>query len=203
MTESRAHWDETYATKDETRVSWYQPSPEQSLALIKASGSPVAAVIDVGGGTSRLADALLADGYRDVTVLDISAVALERSKARLGDRADAITWIVADVTQWKPVRTWNVWHDRAVFHFLTDAASQDAYLEALKQGTAPGSAVIMATFALAGPERCSGLPVQRYSAASLAARLGADFRLYAEREVMHPTPFGTLQAFTYAALRRI
>lgn len=203
MSERRAHWDETYATKDETKVSWYQPSPEQSLALIRAAGSPAAAVIDVGGGTSRLADALLADGYRDITVLDISAVALERSKARLGRRADAVSWIVADVTQWKPARTWDIWHDRAVFHFLTDAAAQDAYLEALKQGTRPGSAVIMATFAPAGPERCSGLPVQRYSAASLAARLGADFRLYAERDEMHPTPFGTEQAFTYAALRRI
>lgn len=203
MSERRAHWDETYATKDETKVSWYQPSPEQSLALIRAAGSPAAAVIDVGGGTSRLADALLADGYRDITVLDISAVALERSKARLGRRADAVSWIVADVTQWKPARTWDIWHDRAVFHFLTDAAAQDAYLEALKLGTRPGSAVIMATFAPAGPERCSGLPVQRYSAASLAARLGADFRLYAERDEMHPTPFGTEQAFTYAALRRI
>ena len=203
MSERRAHWDETYATKDETKVSWYQPSPEQSLALIRAAGSPAAAVIDVGGGTSRLADALLADGYRDITVLDISAVALERSKTRLGRRADAVSWIVADVTQWKPARTWDIWHDRAVFHFLTDAAAQDAYLEALKQGTRPGSAVIMATFAPAGPERCSGLPVQRYSAASLAARLGADFRLYAERDEMHPTPFGTEQAFTYAALRRI
>jgi SAM-dependent methyltransferase len=203
MTESRAHWDETYATKDETRVSWYQPRPEQSLALIMAAEPPTASVIDVGGGASRLADSLLADGYRDVTVLDISAVALERSKARLGILAGKITWIAADITHWKPARTWNVWHDRAVFHFLTNAAAQDAYIEALKQGTVPGSAVIMATFALAGPERCSGLPVQRYSPASLAARLGTDFRLYAEREEMHPTPFGTQQAFTYAALRRI
>lgn len=203
MTDRRAHWDAAYSAKDDTQVSWHQPSPDRSLALIKSAAPSSAAVIDVGGGASRLTDALLAEGYTDLTVLDISQVALERTKARLGDPARNVTWIVADVTQWRPMRRWDVWHDRAVFHFLIDPAAQDAYIAALTRATVPGSAVIMATFALEGPERCSGLPVQRYSPASLAARLGSDFHLYDDGAENHPTPFGTIQAFTYAAFRRV
>jgi 2-polyprenyl-3-methyl-5-hydroxy-6-metoxy-1,4-benzoquinol methylase len=203
MTDRRAQWDETYTVKAETQVSWYQPRPDHSIELITSAAPDVAgSIIDVGGGASRLVDALLAEGYRDVTVLDISEVALGRSKTRLGESAGKVAWVVADVTQWQPQRIWDVWHDRAVFHFLTDGGAQDAYIAALERGTAPGSIVIMATFALAGPERCSGLPVQRYSAATLAARLGPDFSLYAERSETHTTPFATQQAFTYAALRR-
>ncbi len=202
MTDRRVHWDGAYTTKAETRVSWYQPSPERSLGLIKSVAPPTASIIDVGGGASRLVDALLADGYSDLTVLDVSEVALGRSKMRLGGLAEKVSWVVADITQWQPQRTWDVWHDRAMFHFLTDVGAQDAYIAALKRGTAPGAAVIMATFALTGPERCSGLPVQRYSPATLAARLGPDFSLYAETAETHPTPFGTTQEFVYAALRR-
>ena len=203
MTDRRAHWDQTYTAKDDTQVSWHQPNPERSLALIKSAAPSSASVIDVGGGASRLTDALLAEGYRDLTVLDISQAALERTKARLGDLARMVTWIAADITEWRPMRTWDIWHDRAVFHFLTDAASQDAYIAALKQATVPGSAAIMASFALEGPERCSGLPVQRYSPQTLAARLGPDFQLYAEEAETHRTPFGTTQAFSYAAFRRL
>jgi len=203
MDERRAHWDKTYTEKSEDRVSWYQPRPQRSLDLIEAAAPDRAAsVIDVGGGASLLADALLADGYSDLTVLDISDVALARAKARLGPDAGKLSWIVADITEWTPPRTWDVWHDRAVFHFLTDTANQDAYIAALRRGTHLGSAVILSTFALSGPERCSGLPVQRYSPETLAARLGSDFTMYDQAGETHATPFGTTQNFTYAAFRR-
>mgnify|MGYP003700623729 CR=1 FL=1 len=199
----REHWDDTYRTKAETRVSWYQPDPERSRALIEtAAPARSAGIIDVGGGASRLVDGLLADGYGDLTVLDVSAVALDRSRARLGSGAEAVQWIVADVTRWRPSRTWDVWHDRAVFHFLVDEPGRDAYLAALTQATRAGSAVVIATFAPAGPERCSGLPVQRYDAASLAARLGPDFELVSETAEAHVTPAGAIQAFQYAVFRR-
>src|SRR5579863_4904476 len=150
MTDQRTHWDDTYFVKAETGVSWYQFHPERSLEMIKSAFPKPASVIDVGGGASRLADVLLAEGYADLTVLDISEVALGRSKARLGALSNRISWIIADITQWQPERTFNVWHDRAVFHFLTDAVAQDAYITALIRGTVSGSAVIMATFALSG-----------------------------------------------------
>jgi SAM-dependent methyltransferase len=203
MTDRRAHWDAAYTAKDDTQVSWHQPNPARSLALIKSAAPSSASVIDVGGGASRLTDALLAEGYADLTVLDISQVALQRTKTRLGDLAGKVTWIAADITQWRPMRTWDVWHDRAVFHFLTDPGSQDAYLAALTRATVPGSTAILAMFALEGPERCSGLPVQRYSPQTLATRLGPDFRLYAQDAEIHRTPLGTAQAFSYAAFRRV
>jgi hypothetical protein len=200
MTERHLHWNDAYRSKAETGVSWYQLKPSQSVEFIKATGP--GSVIDVGGGASNLVDALLADGYSDLTVLDISEVALGRSKARLGSQASKVSWIVADITEWQPQRTWDVWHDRAVFHFLIDGASQDAYIATLKKSTQVGCVVIMAAFALTGPEKCSGLPVQRYSPDTLAARLGPDFQLYAEAAETHPTPFGTTQDFSYAAFRR-
>lgn len=197
-----AHWNDAYATKGDN-VSWYQDRPDRSLAMIRAAtGGPPVSAIDIGGGASRLVDALLADGWADVSVLDISAVALDRAKARLGPAAAKVHWIVADITQWRPACTWAVWHDRAVFHFLTDTTAQDTYIAALKQGTASGAAIVMATFALTGPEKCSGLPVQRYSATTLAACLGAEFALEAAAAETHPTPFGTTQDFTFATFRR-
>lgn len=203
MASVRDHWDETYRAKAETLVSWYQPDPARSRALIEAAApSRAAGIIDVGGGASRLADALLADGYGDLTVLDISAVALDRSRARLGVGAESVQWIVADITRWRPSRTWDVWHDRAVFHFLVDESGQGAYLAALKQATRAGSVVVIATFALAGPERCSGLPVQRYDAKTLAARLGSDFEPVSEATEAHVTPAGVAQAFQYGVFRR-
>lgn len=201
--ETRAHWDNAYTAKSDSQVSWYQAVPERSLALIaSAAPDPSAVIIDVGGGRSRLVDALLAKDYADITVLDVSEVALGHSRQRLGRLAEKVTWITADMTLWQPQRTWDVWHDRAVFHFLTDREAQDAYIAALTAATKPGAAVIMATFALNGPERCSGLPVQRYSASTLAERLGPAFRLHAEATETHPTPFGTTQEFAYAAFRR-
>jgi hypothetical protein len=201
--ETRAHWDNTYTTKSDTQVSWYQRVPERSLALItSAAADRSAAIIDIGGGASRLVDQLVSDDYSDITVLDVSEVALGRSRDRLGPSAQKIDWITADITRWQPERIWDVWHDRAVFHFLTDRAAQDAYIAALGSATKTGSTVIIATFALNGPERCSGLPVQRYSARTLAARLGPAFSLYADETETHPTPFGTSQEFSYAALNR-
>lgn len=204
MTDPQGHWDGTYSAKSETQVSWFQAHAERSLTLIKSlARDRAAAIIDVGGGASRLVDDLLADRYTDLSVLDVSEVGLSRSKARLGSAADKVSWIVADVTQWRPRRQWDLWHDRAVFHFLTAAEQQDAYIAALLQGTRTGSAVVMATFALDGPERCSGLPVRRYSADTLAERLGLSFELLSHARESHATPFGTTQQFTYAAFRRI
>jgi hypothetical protein len=200
MTDRRDHWDRTYTVKSDTAVSWYQDVPERSLALIRKAGK--GSVIDIGGGASRLVDRLLAEDYADLTVLDISDVALGRSQERLGAQASRVAWIVADITRWRPGRQWDVWHDRAVFHFLTVTAAQDAYIAALKAGTRPSAHVVMATFALTGPEKCSGLPVERYSAETLAARLGSGFALYAQEAETHPTPFGTTQDFTYAAFTR-
>lgn len=197
---SREHWEGVYTTKGETAVSWYQPHADQSLQLIQKA-SPTS-IVDIGGGASTLVDDLLSHGLGDISVLDISESALSRSKARLGEKAAKVDWIVADITQWKPQRRWDVWHDRAVFHFLTERAHQDAYIAALTAATAPGATVIMATFALDGPEKCSGLPVQRYSPALLADRLGPAFRLTADASETHVTPWGSEQRFSYAELKR-
>jgi hypothetical protein len=202
MIDTRAHWDEAYRAKAETQLSWYQLSPERSLGLIKSvAPNHVSSIIDVGGGAATLVDRLLADGYSDVTVLDVSEIALGRSNARLGVLADKASWIVADITQWQPQRTWVVWHDRAVFHFLTATKDQDAYIAALKAATRSGSLAIMSTFALDGPERCSGLPVQRYNAITLAARIGDSFEFVSGASESHATPWGSTQEFAYAVLR--
>ena len=197
----KAHWDAAYTAKAETEVSWFQEVPARSLAMI-ARAAPTGSVIDVGGGASRLVDALLDAGRGDITVLDISQVALDRAKARLGDKAARVHWICADITQWRPARTWDVWHDRAVFHFLTEPDAQGAYIRALLAATHPGSAVILSSFALTGPQRCSGLPVQRYSPAGLAARLGEGFVLEDQAQETHVTPWGSTQDFSYAMLRK-
>ena len=201
MNEARGHWNEVYEAKAPTAVSWYQPQPEQSLAFIRSRG--VASLIDIGGGASSLADVLLDDGFTDLAVLDISENALSHSRRRLGARAEGVTWIVADITQWRPERIWDIWHDRAVFHFLTGDADQDAYIANLKAATAPGGTVIMSTFAPDGPEKCSGLTVQRYSPQTLAARLGPDFRLSDEAAERHQTPWGATQSFIYALFERV
>lgn len=157
MADRQKHWESVYTATAETEVSWYQARSERSLQLIQAaSPNRSASVVDIGGGASTLVDDLLADGFGDVTVLDISEAALARSKERLGQRADKAAWIVADITQWSPPRQWDIWHDRAVFHFLTERDHQDAYIAALAAATAPDATIIMATFAIDGPEKCSG-----------------------------------------------
>ncbi|MSO65073.1 MAG: class I SAM-dependent methyltransferase [Alphaproteobacteria bacterium] len=203
MTDWQAHWDRTYSTKAVDAVSWYQAHPERSLALIRRfAPDPATPIIDVGGGASRLIDLLVEAGYGDLAVLDVSRVAVDRARARLGAGADRVHWIVADVGAWTPPRRWQLWHDRAVFHFFTETPMQEAYLAVLAGATAPGATVILATFALDGPERCSGLPVQRYSAATLAPRLGPGYALLADAREVHETPAHARQNFIYAVFHR-
>jgi hypothetical protein len=202
MTGRSEHWNQVYGTKAETDVSWYQPLPHLSLSIINSVASKDSPIIDIGGGASRLVDELLAAGYSDLTVLDVSEAALARSRERLGVLADRVEWIMSDITKWDPPRRWNVWHDRAVFHFLTDPDDQNAYLAALEKATARGASVVISTFALDGPEKCSGLPVQRYSAETLAERLGSGFQLKAQHPERHVTPRGAGQEFVYAVFER-
>jgi len=203
MSDRTTHWQNVYATKGEAEVSWFQDSPTISLAMIRTANSDHgAAIIDVGGGASRLVDALLQDGYRDVAVLDLSANALDAARKRIGPAASKVDWIVADATTWRPAKTYDVWHDRAAFHFLTDPQDRAAYVERLQSAVAPGGQVIIATFALDGPEKCSGLPVQRHDSASLAAELGPDFELVETRSEIHRTPWDSTQAFQFSRFRR-
>jgi len=205
------HWDDVYASRAADQVSWFQRSPVVSLELVAAAGvSPPEPVIDVGAGASSLVDELLARGHRDVTLLDIAASAFVPTRARLGANAEQVHFVVADVTTWKPDRTYALWHDRAVFHFQVTAEGRAAYRAALAAALAPGGHAIVATFALDGPERCSGLPVQRYSAETLAAELaageedgdGALLRLVESRHEAHRTPGGSVQSFVYVLLAR-
>ena len=205
MTTAReAHWNAVYTEKPDTEVSWFERTPETSLALISDTGTGTgAAIIDIGGGSSRLVDALLGEGYRGVTVLDLSERALANAKARLGERATQVAWIVADITAWKPERLYDVWHDRAAFHFLTDLADRRAYVATLTDALRSGGHAIIGTFALDGPERCSGLPIVRYSPASLAEELGPSFSLVAEQSHEHRTPAGRVQRFQFSCFMRL
>lgn len=201
---SRAeHWKTVYDSKPENSVSWYQSYPQSSLRALDEHGArPSAALIDVGGGASRLVDHLLDAGWRDLTVLDIAAPALATTKRRLGVRANAVSWLVADVTKWQPDRVYDVWHDRAVFHFLTDEARRQGYRDALAKGLASQGLLVMATFAPDGPERCSGLPVQRYDAETLSQELGPEYDLLDHWREVHATPSGAAQAFVWSVFRR-
>lgn len=200
----RAYWERVYATKAETEVSWFQAEPTPSLeALARAGANRRSAIIDIGGGTSRLVDRLSHDGYEDVTVLDVSAAAIATARARLGDAAARVQWLVADATEWAPERHYDVWHDRATFHFLVDPADHAAYVQRLRDALEPGGHAIIATFAPDGPERCSGLPVARYDGRSLAAALGADFALLETRRHDHVTPAGAVQRFQFSVFRRV
>ncbi len=206
MTETidrKAHWQGVYARKDEDEVSWYQARPENSLRLITNTGLGLdATIIDAGGGASTLVDHLLDAGYTDITVLDIAEAALEKARARLGERAGRVRWVAADLLTWQPERQYDIWHDRAVFHFLTDAADRRRYVEVLKRALKPGGHVIIATFAPDGPEKCSGLPVMRHSPESIAAELGDGFELLEMADEHHVTPAGKVQHFNYARLKR-
>jgi trans-aconitate methyltransferase len=203
MNATQEHWDRIYHTKAPDAVSWYQPVPEPSLrALDDFNVPPTASLIDIGGGASSLVDHLLARGWSDLTVLDIAHSALALAKARLGDKSGEIRWKAADVTVWKPDRSWNVWHDRAVFHFLTEPEQRAAYRRALLAGTSPGSLVIVATFAPDGPEKCSGLAVKRYDAQALATELGTTCALQRAWREEHATPGGAFQAFQWGVFGR-
>jgi len=198
-----AHWQNVYRTRGERDVSWFEESPQISLDLIRATGvGSDAAIVDIGGGASRLVDALLDEGFVDITVLDLSEKALATSKARLGARGSQVKWIAADVTAWEPPRTCDVWHDRAAFHFLTDPTDRTAYAERVLRAVRRGGHVIIGTFALDGPERCSGLPVVRHDAASLGQMLGPSFELVESRKHAHQTPSGSIQRFQFSRFRR-
>jgi 2-polyprenyl-3-methyl-5-hydroxy-6-metoxy-1,4-benzoquinol methylase len=198
------HWENVYRTKGEREVSWFQETPSLSLELIRSTGATRhSALVDIGGGASRLVDALVDEGYEAVTVLDLSESALAAAKARLGQAAAAVTWIVADVVRWQPRQRYDVWHDRAAFHFLTEAADRSAYAACLHAALRPGGHAIIATFALDGPERCSGLPVVRYDAASLGQVLGDAFSLVETRRHDHHTPMGSMQRFQFSVFRRV
>lgn len=196
------HWDGTYAQGETTR-SWFETDPVMSLRMFGACGVPPgASVVDVGGGTSRLVDVLVARGHHDVSVLDVSRVALGVARERLAGAAAQVHWINADIRAWTPGRTFDVWHDRAVMHFLTGAADQQAYLRALGQASHSGTVAILGCFAPDGPTHCSGLPVVRRDAAGLAAFLGPQWSLVVEDREAHRTPAGTTQPFTGAAFVR-
>jgi SAM-dependent methyltransferase len=202
-TDRQTHWENVYATKAEREVSWFQENPAPSLDLIAATGIPSdAAIIDVGGGASRLVDSLLEKGFSRVAILDLSANALEETKKRLGVRADGVDWIVADVTSWKPSSTYDLWHDRAAFHFLTNPADRDAYVARLKSAVCSGGHAIVATFTLDGPERCSGLPIVRYDPATLASVLRPEFELVDSMRHDHVTPGGNTQRFQFSRFMR-
>jgi SAM-dependent methyltransferase len=203
MTSRRTHWDKVYETKLETTVSWFQADPHPSIDLIrKYAPDRASCIVDVGGGASRLADALLEDGYRSITVLDLSPSALDRSKARLGSAASRVDWIVADATQWTTDHQFDLWHDRAAFHFLVDPMDRTAYATRLAATVRSGGHAIVGTFALDGPERCSGLEVIRYDSATMAAALGDAFRPVASLAHTHVTPSGATQSFQFTVLRR-
>jgi 2-polyprenyl-3-methyl-5-hydroxy-6-metoxy-1,4-benzoquinol methylase len=197
------HWEGVYSTKSEREVSWFQETPSLSLELIGSTGATqLSPIVDIGGGASRLVDALVDGGYEEVTVLDLSESALAAAKARLGASAAQVTWVVADVVGWTPRQRYDVWHDRAAFHFLTDAADRTAYVACLREALRPGGHAIIATFALDGPERCSGLPVVRYDARSLGEVLGDAFSLVETRRHDHRTPMGSTQRFQFSLFRR-
>jgi ubiquinone/menaquinone biosynthesis C-methylase UbiE len=199
----RRHWERVYVEKAEQEVSWFQEVPAISMRLVAATGvGPDARIVDVGGGASRLVDALLVDGYGRLTVLDLAAPALERARQRLGSRAASVSWVAADVTSWRPDGTFDVWHDRAVFHFLVRPEERAAYRSALLRALRAGGHAIVATFAADGPERCSGLPVARYDPDALAVELGPELRLVESLREEHRTPGGKVQRFQYSRFVR-
>ena len=197
---SQNHWDTVYQTKSSEQVSWFQPHARKSLELIQRVHAPHAraTVIDVGGGASTLVDDLLDCGSFDVSVLDISAAALAVAKERLGERAAGVQWLVGDITEIDlPERSFDIWHDRAVFHFLTSAAQRAAYVALVRRAVRPGGHVIVAAFGPEGPTHCSGLPVVRYAPDALHAEFGGAFELVEHSRESHQTPAGGVQQFVY------
>jgi 2-polyprenyl-3-methyl-5-hydroxy-6-metoxy-1,4-benzoquinol methylase len=201
--DAKAHWEQIYTSKTPDQVSWYRPHLDVSLALIQRTADDLtAAIIDVGGGESTLVDDLLARGYRNITMLDISQAAIDVMKKRLKEAADRVQWITADVTTFEfAPGAYDVWHDRAVFHFLTSTEERAAYVKAVAHAVKRGGHVIVSTFGPEGPTKCSGLEVMRYDAGSLHEQFGARFRLVESSKELHHTPFGTTQQFLYCYCR--
>lgn len=198
------HWNAVYSKKTEAELSWHQDNPSVALDLMKMIDLTVrSSVIDVGAGTSRLMDKLLDLGISDLSALDLSESALAAARVRLSERETSVKWIVEDITRWEPSRTYDIWHDRAVFHFLVTAKDRDAYIQRLSRSLIPGGHAIIATFALDGPEKCSGLPVARYSPITLAKTLGSGFSLVGHKAYLHHTPWGSRQSFQYSLFRKL
>ncbi|TCI07358.1 class I SAM-dependent methyltransferase [Dyella soli] len=201
---SKEHWNDVYSRKASNTVSWFQPRASVSLELIHKAGVGTSAkIIDVGGGTSTLIDDLICEGHSELTVLDLSVQALAVARSRLGDKADAVTWLEADITKVQLAdSTYDLWHDRAVFHFLISPEDRNAYVRTVERSVKPGGAVIIATFAEDGPEKCSGLPVMRYSTERLHDEFGVSFALVEHATEEHQTPSGAMQSFVYCLLRK-
>jgi SAM-dependent methyltransferase len=198
MVDPQQHWEGVYSSKASDQVSWFQPHAESSLRLIRNCANQQAHIIDVGGGASTLVDGLLDAGYRHVSVLDLAESALAASRKRLGERAQLVQWIAADITQADlPAAHYDVWHDRAVFHFLTDPADRARYVAQVLNSVKPGGYVIVAAFGPEGPLQCSGLDVMRYAPDALHAEFGAPFRLLGHETEIHHTPAGKEQEFVY------
>ena len=200
----KTHWEHIYETKAPDQVSWYQEHAQFSLQYIRKTGiRKTDHIIDVGGGASTLVDDLIADGFQQISILDVSGTALQLARQRLGAKANDVKWIEADITRADlPHQAYDVWHDRAVFHFLTQAADRQRYVDRVRHAVRPGGHVIVATFASDGPDRCSGLDVMRYSPESLHGEFGEDFELMDSTRESHQTPFGTEQRFIYCYCRR-
>ena len=203
MVEKGHHWEDVYQNKQEVETSWFEGRPQTSLELIAATGaSGDASIVDVGAGSSHLVNCLHEQGFRRITVLDLSETALAKARARLPDDAP-VEWVVANVLDWKPCRRFDVWHDRAAFHFLTEPADQDRYVKVLDHTLVPGGHAIIGTVALDGPTSCSGLPVARYDAALLSERLGNGYHLVKSLTQDHHTPRGSVQRFHFGVFRKV
>ncbi|PCJ89197.1 MAG: SAM-dependent methyltransferase [Thiotrichaceae bacterium] len=198
------HWEHIYSDKQSNEVSWYQSCPVYSLDLIRATKfNTTAHIIDIGGGASTLVDCLLDANYQNISVLDIAHSAIEQAKLRLGRRANKVNWIQSDITQFSPTLTFDIWHDRAVFHFLCDEDDRSNYVRVLTHALKPDAQVIIATFSLDGPEKCSGLDIIRYSPETLSAAIGNTFQLVETNKEEHLTPSGTSQNFIYCRFIRV
>ncbi|WP_050401678.1 class I SAM-dependent methyltransferase [Bradyrhizobium embrapense] len=199
----QSHWQAVYLTKGEQQVSWSQADPQPSLRLIEQiAPRRDASIIDIGGGASRLVDALLARDFHDLTVLDLSEAALASARQRIGAAGAAVRWVADDAAAWQPQQAFDIWHDRAAFHFLVAEGDRAAYLERLHRGVKAGGHAVIGTFALDGPEKCSGLPVQRYDPETLSRTIGPAFELIAHEAHRHVTPWGATQSFQFSVLRR-
>ena len=201
--DSKQHWEKVYNTKKPAEVSWYQNYPALSMDLIAfAKIDKDQKVIDVGGGASVLVDAVLDKGFKDVTVLDISSKAIQHARERLGQRAQSVQWIEADITQFDPPQQYDVWHDRAVFHFLTQEEDRKKYISALEKAVKAGGHVVIGTFSLEGPPKCSGLDVERYDPQKMQKELGGSFEFIKSADEIHVTPWNSEQKFTYFFFKR-
>jgi hypothetical protein len=202
-TTNKEHWENVFATKAENEVSWFQLYPKTSVEFVKLFNLPKnAAIIDIGGGDSSFVDALIAEGYTDITVLDISSNAIERAKKRLGTKAGMVKWIVSDVTQFSPERKYDFWHDRAAFHFLTTNELADKYVQIAKGGIRECGYLILGTFSEKGPDKCSGLEVKKYSQESMSDKFEDGFNRIKCIEEEHQTPFHTTQSFLFCSFQR-